>query len=122
MTLNLYRFDKNCEIVEKGAADLQAALTILRDCVSASRQSYEWGEEAIAATNFGLARTDENFLEIACNGPDQIAFHSDLLHASFWGRLLGKGHLEWECDQISAERVVADYFDLSRPDFESKYR
>jgi hypothetical protein len=125
--VQLYRFDANLHIVEKGVITLQDALVLLHECQDAARSSYESGEEAMAATSFGLTRTESDFLEVSCNGPDQVGFHTDFIHAavvqtSFWKRLFNRQNsIDWECDDTLAERVVADYFQLARLDFETKY-
>jgi hypothetical protein len=97
---------------------------MLRDCYERGLKSYVSGEEAISETSFGLKRSETDFIEITCNGANSIAVHSDRLvfpsklaeAFSLKKRLAISGNLS------VATEVVRSYVDLSRDQFEEKYK
>jgi hypothetical protein len=122
MTMNLYYFGKK-GANERGACDIDNALAELEACYSRGLLHYEHAEEAIEKTSFGLSKTKEDFIEITCNGRDNVSIHSDRLHYSsrFVRMLALKGHYSICGPKAFAATVIRDYSEMDRKSFELKY-
>jgi hypothetical protein len=123
IAMNLYRFDNNLHIVEKGQCDSISALIVYEECFENGLKSYESGEEAISLTSFGISRSNEDFIELSCHGHDSITVHSDRLHYPSWlSKTFGlKNHLFIKGDKTKGKEVIQDFFALTRQEFEGKY-
>ncbi len=121
--MDLYRFDRDLHVVEKGHCDYDAALTVYEECYENGLKSYHSGEEATSLTSFGLSKSSKDFIEVSCNGYDSIAIHSARVHyPSGFRKLLGtKGHLFIKGDKSKGKEIIWDFFDLNRQEFEAKY-
>lgn len=122
--VRLYRFDRDLKLKELGSCDVARALQTLRECYDRGLKRYVSDEEAISETSFGLRRSDTDFIEITCNGADSIAVHSDRL--VFPSKLSGvfspKKHLAISGNLSVVTEVVRDYSELTREQFEEKYK
>jgi hypothetical protein len=121
--MNLYRFDLNLHMVEKGQCDYHAARAVYEECCENGLKSYQTGEEAMSFTGFGLSRSRKDFIEVSCNGPDSISIFSDRLHyPSRISELFhSKGHFLIKGGKARGEEVIWDFFNMERQDFEAKY-
>ncbi len=121
--MNLYRFDRDLHIVEKGQCDSGGALVVYEECYENGLKSYDSGEEAMSSTSFGLSRSDEDFIELSCHGYDSITVHSDRLHyPSRLSKAIGlKHHLFIKGDKTKGREIIQDFFGLERQEFEAKY-
>jgi hypothetical protein len=122
--MNLYRQDQSLSIVELGNCDESRALHELKSAYQAGLCTYISAEEAIEKTGFGLSRSDKDFLEVSCSGPDSIVFHSDrLVLPSMIARLLSpKIHFRITVSRTRADEVIRDYFQMPRDKFEATYQ
>ena len=84
MTINLYRFDHNLDIVEKGECDCAQAYALLDECHGKELRSFNSSEVAASTTSFGLSKSDEEFIEISCDGNGIVSVHSDRIHYPSW--------------------------------------
>ncbi len=122
--MELHRFDERTALVPYGEITLGAALDELRAAAERAAIRYESVEESMAQTSFTLSRDRRDFLQVNCDGPDDIWFLSDRLvpPASLLARLFNiKTTLAFRCDVGGAERVLRDYIGRSREAFESRY-
>ncbi|MBN1910913.1 MAG: hypothetical protein JW818_14300 [Pirellulales bacterium] len=121
--MNLYCFDRELNVIELGKGDCSTALERFEQCYLNGQTTYEYGEEAIAATTFGISRSDEDYLEISCHGMDQVTLSSDrLCYPSLLSRLFSlKKQLSIDTNKETAKAVISDYFTMQREAFEEKY-
>jgi hypothetical protein len=123
MTISLYRFDENLDIVEKGECELGRALKTLNECCEVDLRSMESLDTAMSESSFGLFKSENDFIEISYDGKGLVSVHADRLHfpnrLSKWLSL--HKHLYGQGDKGQAEKVVQDYFQLDRQAFEVKY-
>jgi hypothetical protein len=121
--MKLYRLNRNLELVDSGDCDLPRALQVLHECYDRGLKKYAAGEEAISETSFGLQTSEQDFIEVTCDGLDSIVVRSDRLF--FPSRLSGlfsqKKHLEIPGNLGAITQVVRDYAQLTRERFEQKY-
>jgi hypothetical protein len=82
MTIDLYRFDRTLRVVDVGQCDYDTALATFKQCYENGFSSYDSGESALAATSSGLSRSENDFIEISCHGPESVTVHSDRLSYS----------------------------------------
>jgi len=123
MTMDLYRFDLNLHVVEQGQCDCEAALATFEQCYLNGFTSYDPGEEAMAATSFGLSRSRTDFIELSCHGQESVTVHSDRLCYPFrLGKYLSlKHHFYIKGDKAKGAEIIRDYFSMDREAFEAKY-
>jgi hypothetical protein len=121
--LNLYRFDIDLHIVEKGQCDCAGGLATFEECYVNGLKSYDSGEEAMAANSFGLSKSSIDFIELSCHGHDSVTVHSDrLCYSSKLSKTFGlKHHLFIKGDKPKGAEIVQDYFSMEREPFEAKY-
>ena len=124
MLFSFYGFDNEMSMVDKGNGDLEMALRFLGDCLSHAGKKFEYGEDAVAETSFGISKGRKDFLEVTANGPGQVDFHSDrLCYKSTLSRLFNsKKRLAVSCNSQKAKDVICDYMTLDRQVFEEKYQ
>ena len=122
--IGLYRFDSNLQIVEQGECDCDTALRTFEQCDQNSLCTYKSGEEAMAATSFGLSKSKDDFIEISCNGSNAVSIHSDRLcyPSSLNKAFSSKHHFFIQGDRDKGMEVIRDYFSLDRLQFEDKYK
>ncbi|RJR44160.1 MAG: hypothetical protein C4576_13310 [Desulfobacteraceae bacterium] len=122
--MRLYGFDSNLNVIELGACDCQAALTTFEQCYSNGLNIYKSAEDAVAATSFGLYQSETDFIEISCNGKDQVTVHSDRLwYPSWFAKTFGlKRHFFIKGDKEKGAEIVRDYFGMERQAFENKFK
>jgi hypothetical protein len=121
--MDMYRFDRNLHIVEQGQCDCNAALETFEHCYKNGCSSYDSGEDAYAATTFGLSRSQTDFIEISCNGHDSITVHSDrLCYPSQFKKLFTLKHSFYiKADKAKGAEIIREYFSMERQQFETKY-
>ena len=121
--MNLYRFDLDLRIVEKGQCDCAGGMATFEECYVNSLKSYKSGEEAVAATSFGLSKSNTDFIELSCHGHDSITAHSDrLCYSSRLSKTFGlKHHFLIKGNKPQGLEIIQDYFSMERPAFEAKY-
>lgn len=123
MATDLYRFDRNLHILEQGQCNCDTALATFEQCYKNGFTSYESGEDAMAATSFGLSVSRTDFIEISCHGQDSVTVHSDrLCYPSRLGKTFAlKQHLFIQGDKAKGAEIIRDYFSVERQTFEAKY-
>ncbi len=121
--MDLYHFDRDLHIVEQGQCDCAAAQETFEQCYANGCASYDSGEDAVAATSFGLSRSREDFIEISCHGHDFVTIQSDrICYPSRMSRYFAlKQHFHIQVDKLRAREVIRDYFSMERQAFEAKY-
>jgi hypothetical protein len=122
--MKLYGFDaRTLATVEETECSLSVALRRFEACYDRGLARYQSVEAAISATSFGLYRSEEDFIEISCNGKDDVLIHSDrLFYSSGFARwFTTKQHLGIKSDRFHCGQVIKDYFELERRAFESAY-
>jgi hypothetical protein len=122
--MDCYRFDREYNLVECGQCDVHAAIALFEQCYQNGMRHYDSGEEAVAATSFGLSRSEADFIEISCNGQESVAVHADRLHfpSALSKAFTSKRHFRIVGSRAVGLEAIRDYFALNRPDFEGKYR
>lgn len=121
--MDLYRFDRNLHIVEQGQCDCDAALETFEQCYKNGCTSYDSGENAYAATTFGLSRSQTDFIEISCNGHNSILVCSDrLCYPSQFKKIFSLKHsFHIKSDKAKGAEIIREYFSMERQQFEAKY-
>ncbi len=121
--MNLYRFDRDLQILERGPCECGAALRVYEECCENGLKSFDSAEDAMAATSFGLCRSPEDFIELSCHGLNTVTAHSDRLHYPSRLRKMfdSKHHLFIKGDRAKGQEVIEDFFGLARQEFEAKY-
>jgi len=121
--MDLYRFDRDLHVIEKGQCDLDAVLETFEQCYLNGFASYDSGEDAYAATSFGLSRSRTDFIELSCHGHDSMTVHSDrLCYPSRLSKYFGLKHSFYiKGDKAMGVEIMRDYFSLGRQTFEDKY-
>jgi hypothetical protein len=116
----LYQFQEDLSIRERGQTSLEDALNELTRRAQAAAKTYAKGEEAMAATAFGVCRDERDFLEITCNSASEVHCHTDrLLPRRGWKSWLARqSSIDVTCDLDQARKVLSDYFRLPREAFE----
>jgi hypothetical protein len=124
MEMRLYRFDRTLKVIELGQCDCEAALGAFEQCYDNGLTVYGSGEDAVAATSFGLSRSPTDFIEISCHGKDQVTVYSDrLCYPSRLSKTFGlKHHLFIKVNQGKGAEVIRDYFGMDRQAFETKFK
>lgn len=121
--MDLYRFDRKLQVVEQGQCDCDGALKTFDECYSHGCASYVSGEDAVAATSFGLSRSRTDFIEISCHGQDSVTVHTDRLCYPNWlSKHIGlKRHFHITADKAKGAEIIRDYFSMTRGVFEAKH-
>ena len=121
--MNLYQFDCDLHILEKGQCDCSSALTLFEECYANGLKSYDSAEEAMAATSLGLSKSSSDFIEVTCNGNESITAHTDrLCYPSWLSKTFGiKHHLFIKGNKAKGIEIIQDFFNMDRHDFELKY-
>ncbi len=115
-----YSIDQNLATQEHNPVSLEEALTIARRYFANVRPSYESGEEGLAGTMFGFSRSNNEFVEIGVNGPNEGSVKVELPvpGVSWFRRLLGGSVFQHE-ETVSSQAVevrVREFFALSAED------
>ncbi len=123
MTVDLYGFDRTLHVVKMGQCECDTALVTFEQCYGNGLSSYDSGEDALAATSFGLSRSEKDFIEISCHGLESVTVHSDrLCYPSRLGKTFGlKRHFFIKADKSRAVEIIHNYFSMERQAFEAKY-
>ncbi len=123
MAMDLYRFGHNLHILEQGQCDCDSALVTFEQCCQNGFTSFDSGEDAIAATSFGLSISRTDFIEISCHGHDSVTVHSDrLCYPSRLSKTFAlKRHFLIKGDKAKGVEIIRDYFNMERQVFEAKY-
>lgn len=123
MTINLYRFDENIDIVDKGSCERGAALAILDNCFEKDLNTFKSVEKAMSETSFGLSKSEQDFIEVSCDGNGLVSVHSDRLYYSSWvSRTFGfKHHFHINGEKDKIKNVIQDFYQMERQAFEGKY-
>jgi hypothetical protein len=84
-------------------------------------------EESKSHTYFSLARSEDkkDFLAINCHCENEVNFSSNrLIYQGGWLKKLlePKGTIQFKTSIDKAESVIGDYFNLSRDEFEERYK
>ncbi len=121
--MDLYRFDRDLHVLEQGSCDCDVSLETFEQCYANGFASYGSGEDAVAATSFGLSRSQTDFIEISCHGQDSITIHSDrICYPSRLSKTFAlKQHFDIKVNRTGAREVIRDYFNMEREAFEHKY-
>jgi len=123
MPIDLYRFDRTLHIVKMGECDCDTALATFEQCYGNGFSSYDSGEDALAATSFGLSRSEKDFIEISCHGLESVTVHSDrLCHRSRLSKSFSlKRHFFIKADKRRGVEIICNYFGMELQAFEAKY-
>jgi hypothetical protein len=118
----LYRVNAQLETLDLGECDYPRALEVFEECYRHGLQVTS-GEEAMSRSTFGLSRSDEDFIEVSCNGPDSVSVHSDrICYPTAWSRLLAFRRRYWITGvKDDGIEVIRSFFEESRVDFERRY-
>jgi hypothetical protein len=122
--MTIYGFHpQSLEIIDGGECDLASVLERFELCYDAGLQKSATGELAVASSSFGVWRSDSDFIEVACNGHESVAIHSDrLFFPSTLSRLFArKQRFSISGDRHLAISAITDYFALERDAFEIRY-
>jgi len=74
MKIEWYSINDDLSIVRHPPVNLETALALADHYMSRANESFENGEEAVAATMFGFSRSENEFIEIVVNGSDLISY------------------------------------------------
>lgn len=83
-----YSINAELEPTVHDPVSYQEAVKIVDGYLARWVHAFEGGEEAIAATAFGFQRSEEEFVEICVNGPDEFSFRYEAPVDSWLGKLL----------------------------------
>ena len=122
--MQLYGYDIDLQVVELGEATPEAIEEQIERCAGNASRTCEFGEECMMETNFGVSRSDEDYLDIMFVGENSIVIWSPRLcfPKSFFRRLFCARYLKMEIRGIRALQEVLDYYiSSSRNDFEERY-
>ncbi len=121
--MDLYRFDDDLHIAIQGPCDCDTALETFEQCYAIGCASYDSGEDAVAATSFGLSKSETDFIEASCHGVDSVTVHSDrICYPSRLSRYFALNrHFDIKAGMTRAKEVISDYFNMKREAFEAKY-
>lgn len=125
--LRLGRYNPELQVIDVGPIDFKQALQELENCFTASALNYPDAAARLSATTFFLSRTKADFLDISHSGNSTISILSDLIcsnRRSVWSALFfrTKSTFSMEVDKATAQKILGDYFKLSREDFELIYQ
>ncbi len=123
MRVTAYQYDRDLKTVDLGQCDVDRALAILDERYANGLRAYEYGEDALVATSFGLSRSAYDFVSFTCNGQDNILVTLDRISdRPWWTNIIrSKESMEIPCDIQSARGVIQDYCTMDRAAFELKY-
>jgi len=112
-----YGMDVELKTVEHEMVDVEAAVRALRDIHAHQKESYEAGEEAIAATSCGFSRAEDDFIELCVNGKDQVSVSVELPMRTGWW-IFKSPFAEYRPSEtlVSAEDWIRKYFALPHPE------
>ncbi len=121
--INFYRFDYNLNKIDLGQCDIDRALQTFNESCQMAQIEFKSGEEALAETSFGLCKSKVDFIEIACNGEDDISIHTDrLVYKSTLRQLFSnKTHFLIQGKKCDGVDAINTYFHNDRESFEKKY-
>jgi hypothetical protein len=112
-----YRFDAKLSTVDTGEIELDRALELLDECHRNDEASVAPAEEALSLTQFGLARSDDDFLELTVTA-GAVHFHTDAIAAKGVRKLFRRSLDVTLHSRDEARRLLRAYFELPRPAFE----
>lgn len=124
--VQLGKYDSSLKVLDVGLVDFPQSIQELENCTAAAMRECADADGQLASTTFFLSRTDADFLDISCSKNGTILILSDRISPtsrSTWSRLFRtKSVFSMKLDQQAAEKVIGDYFTLSRDDFENAYQ
>jgi len=117
-----YTIGPDLEIRERGPLELPHALDVVDKHFSILKAHYSSGEQAIAATTFGFARSEDDFIEICVHSADNVSFTTELPASGGWlNRLRGTFRRELKLASRDALRaLVTSYFTITQDEFRSR--
>lgn len=123
MKVKLYRYNTELKIVELGWCDAKEIDEVLQESIINSSRKYESGEEVIAKTSFGLSKTEEDFIEINCQGKLEINVYTDrLIFNSLLKKIFSKKrHFDIKTNAENINGLIHQYVNSSRETFEAEY-
>ena len=117
--MNLYKLSPKLTIVESGPVDYDGAIAELEKSTANSYKIYQYGEDAVSETMFGLSKTDQDFIEISVT-EGIVNIHTDLLERRSLLDVLKRKSLD---RTIGSKEIVLEvidkYFKLDRKRFEA---
>jgi len=118
------KFNNDCKLVDGRDVDLKEVLDLLEEYLLRTDSKYKNGDEQMAATSFCISRSSKDFLHINCDGKDAIWFLSDRIVFDMHLILrifCTKTNMAFGGDKVLGVKVITDFFNLSRADFEAEY-
>jgi hypothetical protein len=124
MAIDLYRFDRTLHVVSMSQCDCETALATFEQCYKNGFASYDSGEDASAATSFGLSRSEKDFIEVSCHGQESATVHSArLCYPSGLSKTFAlKHHFFIKADKTKGVEIIRNYFGMERSGFEAQYK
>lgn len=118
-SLTWYSLNEDLGIEDQPPVDVDGALAVARRYYANADKKWEMGEEAIAATMFGIRRDPDTFIEICVNGSDSISYRFEMprkpgTKKSFLGLILGVFQHEMTIESWGElEEAIRDFYSLS---------
>lgn len=116
-----YAMSPELEVQERGPLALPEALAVIDGYFARLKPRYGSGEEALAETTFGFARSAHDFVEIGLHGREEISVAVELPRAPGGGLLARLGgsfrHERKLASRDALERLVRAYFTLDPEGF-----
>lgn len=119
--------DSKLKELSAGQINLNSALQKLKFVSSNGGRKFHSFEESKSHTNFSLARSEnrKDFLAINCQCENEVNFSSNRLvyQGGWFNKLLESNSIiQFKTSIDKAETVIGDYFNLSRDEFEDRYK
>ena len=118
-------FNNKAKLLGEREIELSEALTILNEYLARSNQVFENGDIAMEQTCFCLSRNNKDYLQVNCDGSDELWFYSDRLFYDMnllFRILCSKTVMAFGGNSQIGKQIITDYFEMSRESFERKYQ
>ena len=118
-----FGLDVELKLVEHRRVDVEQAIGILRDVHARQQPRYETGEEALAATNCGFSRADNDYIDLVVNGRDDISVRVELPIRVGWWVFKSKFEARKPKESLqAAEEWIRKYYALEHADMAEAMR
>ena len=119
-----FGFTRDLHLREDGAVTLDDALARARRVLAQVQPHYEWGEDALAATTFGLSVGTNYWVEFRVHQPNEISMHFEVPGIPWYRRLLRGRRANWRTLRSFDEmaQAIRHFFTLAPDQLDVTFR
>lgn len=130
MTVHLYVYDENLNLLDKGKFDSNRLDELFDNRLANREIVFDDFETMIRKTRFMLSRSKMDYINVSIDGlidKNMITIFSEIYPDTFWGKIqklfyFKKFVYHTKVDLPTAKMICQDYVALDRQEFEHKYQ